>query len=100
MSKKSASAVATNPHTGGTLDEFLTETGELEEVKAMTDEKIAKLKKPHGFAAMDRARVVEIARKGGKAAHDAGTAHEFTSEEARRAGRLGGKARHTKRSEG
>lgn len=51
-------------------------------------------RKPRGFASMDRARVVEIARKGGKAAHSAGTAHEFTTEEAREAGRKGGKAMH------
>jgi hypothetical protein len=34
----------------------------------------------------------EIASKGGKAAHQKGTAHEFTSEEAREAGRKGGEA--------
>jgi general stress protein YciG len=50
-----------------------------------------------GFAAMDPEKVREIARKGGKAAHAAGTAHEFTSEKAREAGRLGGKAVHAKR---
>lgn len=54
-------------------------------------------KKPRGFAAMDRAAVSEIARKGGKAAHAAGTAHEFTSAEARVAGRKGGVASHAKR---
>lgn len=53
--------------------------------------------KPRGFAAMDRKLVSEIARKGGKAAHTAGTAHEFTSEEARTAGAKGGKATHAKR---
>jgi len=42
----------------------------------------------------------EIARKGGKAAHSAGTAHEFTSEEARVAGRKGGRATHAKRRGG
>ncbi|MGH7272220.1 MAG: KGG domain-containing protein [Polyangiaceae bacterium] len=54
-------------------------------------------KRPRGFAAMDRTLVSEIARKGGKAAHSAGTAHEFTSEEARVAGRKGGRATHAKR---
>ncbi len=54
--------------------------------------------KPRGFAAMkDRAQVSEIARKGGKAAHAAGTAHKFTSEEARAAGRKGGLAAHAAR---
>jgi general stress protein YciG len=32
----------------------------------------------------------EIASKGGRAAHQKGTAHEWTSEEARSAGRKGG----------
>ena len=57
----------------------------------------AKVRRPRGFAAMDRKLVSEIARKGGKAAHSAGTAHEFTSEEARVAGRKGGRATHAKR---
>ena len=39
---------------------------------------------------MDRERQREIARKGGKAAHAKGTAHEFTKDEAREAGRKGG----------
>ncbi|MCL2723230.1 MAG: KGG domain-containing protein [Polyangiaceae bacterium] len=50
-----------------------------------------------GFAAMDRDRVREIASKGGKAAHSAGTAHQFSSEEARVAGRKGGMAPHIRR---
>ncbi len=54
-------------------------------------------RKPRGFAAMDPKLVSEISRKGGKAAHTAGTAHEFTSEEARAAGRKGGLATHAKR---
>lgn len=41
-----------------------------------------------GFASMDPARQREIASEGGKAAHQKGTAHEFTSEEARRAGSM------------
>lgn len=48
----------------------------------------------HGFAAMDRAKQREIASQGGQAAHAHGTAHEWTSEEARIAGRKGGLARH------
>jgi general stress protein YciG len=43
---------------------------------------------------MDRAKQREIASKGGKAAHQKGTAHEFTPEEAREAGRKGGQAAH------
>ncbi|MBV9945591.1 MAG: hypothetical protein JOZ69_01940 [Myxococcales bacterium] len=61
------------------------------------DEAERKPKRARGFAAMDRKLVSEIARKGGKAAHSAGTAHEFTSEEARVAGRKGGRATHAKR---
>lgn len=45
-----------------------------------------------GFASMDRSKQREIASKGGRAAHAKGTAHEFTSEEARVAGRKGGEA--------
>lgn len=43
-----------------------------------------------GFASMDREKQREIARKGGRAAHEKGTAHEFTPDEARAAGRKGG----------
>ena len=57
----------------------------------------ARPKNSRGFAAMDRRLVRVIARMGGKAAHSAGTAHEFTSEEARIAGRMGGHASHLKR---
>ena len=41
-----------------------------------------------GFASMDPERQRAIASEGGKAAHEKGTAHEFTSEEARRAGSM------------
>jgi len=47
-----------------------------------------------GFAGIDPERRREIASKGGKASHVAGTAHEFTSEEARAAGAKGGKLAH------
>ena len=47
-----------------------------------------------GFAGMDREKQREIASKGGRAAHAQGTAHEFTPEEARIAGRKGGEASH------
>lgn len=44
-----------------------------------------------GFAGMtDRKKQREIASKGGKAAHANGTGHEWTTEEAREAGRKGG----------
>lgn len=48
---------------------------------------------------MDRSKQREIASKGGKAAHQKGTAHEWTSDEAREAGRKGGLASHRKRRE-
>ena len=50
-----------------------------------------------GFASMDPQRQREIASEGGRAAHEKGTAHEFTSEEAREAGRKGGQARSANR---
>jgi uncharacterized protein len=49
-----------------------------------------------GFASMDRSKQREIARKGGRAAHLRGTAHEWSSEEAREAGRKGGIASRRK----
>lgn len=45
-----------------------------------------------GFAAMGPQKQREIARRGGQTAHQKGTAHEFTPDEARIAGRRGGKA--------
>jgi uncharacterized protein len=45
-----------------------------------------------GFASMDGDKQREIASKGGKAAHEKGTAHEFSAEEARAAGKRGGQA--------
>src|SRR5687767_8718730 len=56
-------------------------------------------KEDRGFASMDRAKQREIASKGGKAAHQKGTAHEWTSDEARDAGRKGGLASHKRRRE-
>lgn len=50
--------------------------------------------KQRGFASMDPEKQREIARKGGRAAHDKGTAHEWDSDEARVAGRKGGEASH------
>ena len=56
-------------------------------------------KEDRGFASMDRAKQREIASKGGKAAHQKGTAHEWTSEEAREAGRKGGMASHRRKQQ-
>ena len=56
-------------------------------------------KEDRGFASMDPDKQREIARKGGKAAHEKGTAHEWTSDEARNAGRKGGLISHQRRRE-
>jgi len=48
-------------------------------------------KKPRGFAAMDPAKHRLIASQGGKASHESGRGHRFTSEKARAAGRKGGR---------
>ena len=45
-----------------------------------------------GFASMSREKQREIAAKGGRAAHEKGTAHKWTKDEARTAGRKGGQA--------
>jgi general stress protein YciG len=50
-----------------------------------------------GFAVMPKELVIELARKGGIAAHEMGVAHEFTTEEARAAGKLGGTATRARR---
>jgi general stress protein YciG len=54
--------------------------------RTMTGER----KERRGFASMSPEKQREIASKGGRAAHQKGTAHEWTSEEARSAGRKGG----------
>jgi general stress protein YciG len=53
-------------------------------------------KRKRGFAVMNPEQVRELARRGGASAHRLGTAHEFTSEEARAAGRKGGSATHSR----
>lgn len=61
-----------------------------------TDEKP---KRPRGWASLSPEVHRELCRKGGIAAHAAGTAHEFTTEEAREAGRKGGVEAHRRRRE-
>lgn len=51
---------------------------------------VVRMKERRGFASMSPEKQREIASKGGRAAHQKGTAHEWTSEEARSAGRKGG----------
>lgn len=90
-----------NTTSGGEPDSTVSQTPSPEaqttEAAAKPEEAAPAPRRPRGFAAMDRDKVREIARLGGKAAHQAGTAHEFTSEEARAAGRNGGLATHAKR---
>jgi uncharacterized protein len=73
--------------------------GEKREPGTGREEEVTVAKEDRGFASMDRAKQREIASKGGKAAHQKGTAHEWTSEEARDAGRKGGLASHRRRRE-
>lgn len=68
-----------------------------ETIDAAVTTEAAPRKARRGFAAMDPDKVREIAKRGGRAAHAAGTAHRFSHEEAVTAGRAGGKAEHTTR---
>ncbi len=51
---------------------------------------VPRRKERRGFASMSAEKQREIASKGGRAAHKKGTAHEWSSDEARVAGRKGG----------
>jgi uncharacterized protein len=57
-------------------------------------------RRPRGFAALDASARSAISRKGGQAAHRAGTAHKFTSDEARAAGKKGSQVTHARRRSG
>lgn len=50
-------------------------------------------KSRRGFASMSTEKRKDVASKGGRASHQKGTAHEFTSSEAKRAGKKGGKSK-------
>ena len=63
----------------------MTFEGKKDDAREPREAEQPKARRPRGFAVMDRKLVSQIASKGGKAAHKAGTAHEFTSEEAREA---------------
>jgi general stress protein YciG len=56
----------------------------------LNDRSAGERKERRGFASMTPEKQREIASKGGRAAHQKGTAHEWTSDEARNAGRKGG----------
>jgi general stress protein YciG len=62
--------------------------------KDESGEQLIPTKKKQGFAAWSPEKLSEVSRRGGKAAHIAGTAHEFSSEEAKVAGRKGALASH------
>jgi hypothetical protein len=47
--------------------------------------------KTRGFASMSPEKRREVSSKGGKAAHAKGTSHKWTPEEAKEAGKVGGK---------
>jgi general stress protein YciG len=70
------------------------------ETEATAEPVVAPARAPRGFAAMDPALVREIARRGARASHEKGTAHKFTADEARAAGRKGGSAPHRVRGRG
>ncbi len=55
-------------------------------------------KQSRGFASMDKEKQRAIASKGGKKAHAIGAAHEWTTKEAREAGRKGGMATHKRKA--
>ena len=85
---------STDAQTDGAVTNESTTAGAAPTTSSTTEERRPRRR---GFAAMDRDRVREIASKGGKAAHAAGTAHQFSSDEARVAGRKGGMAPHVRR---
>jgi general stress protein YciG len=95
--------VAISSHTRNIMEPFDNETKNPESAELQPDrppvppEAAVKPRSRRGFAAMDPKLVSEISRKGGKAAHAYGKAHEFTADEARAAGRKGGLASHEKR---
>jgi general stress protein YciG len=70
----------------------MTQQNEKRDAEGQTGSK----KNKRGFASMDKEKQRAIASKGGKAAHEKGTAHEFTSSEAAAAGRKGGLATRTR----
>lgn len=63
------------------------------------NEKREQQKSRRGFAAMSPERQREIASQGGRAAHQQGVAHEWSSDEARAAGKKGGQASGRRRTE-
>jgi general stress protein YciG len=67
-------------------------SGSADVLRASPHEEVRVSNDNRGFGSMDEQKQREIASEGGKAAHEKGTAHEWTPEEAREAGRKGGEA--------
>ena len=92
---------ALNPGTEHTEERI---TGEMPRIATEQDKEpvpeMPRKKARRGFAAMSAEKQKEIASLGGKAAHAKGTAHEFSPEEAREAGRKGGQAAQKARQGG
>jgi uncharacterized protein len=70
-----------------TIDQAARSEGPSDESSSVSSTSSTPRRSLRGFAAMDPQRQREIASLGGRAAHQSGHAHEFTSEEARAAGR-------------
>ncbi len=81
-SRASATQTENAPHAHHTTDPAEVETA---------------VRRPRGFAALDAAARSALSRKGGQAAHRAGTAHKFTTDEAREAGKKGSQVTHARR---
>lgn len=83
------------PATGGQFEQVEKQEERIESAPMNASASVESEKKKgtarRGFASMDPAKQREIASKGGKAAHAKGTAHEFTTDEARLAGSKGGR---------
>ncbi|MCL2724278.1 MAG: hypothetical protein FWD69_07565 [Polyangiaceae bacterium] len=96
--KKPSDEKETTPQTAALEEEKKPLAGQSEpQAISSPDEAPPPAEKPkqrRGFAAMDRAKVRAIAMLGGAAVHRKGTAHRFSHEEAREAGRKGGLAPH------
>ena len=71
--------------------ENLRNAGLVDDASKLTDLGRASIPPKIGFAALDPAIQREIASKGGKNAHKFGAGHQYTAEEARKAGKIGGK---------
>jgi len=65
-------------------------------IQPKLSDRVTDKKSKRGFASMSKEKQRQIASKGGIIAHKKGKAHEFTPEEARKAGKKGGLKKHIK----